>query len=165
MSEIKSQKDIVEILKLIKPMIGFYCVEAVMSYGTELYVAFDQTNQLCNYTINSKIAGEWSVGTRATDWEIIQSNRTLVKSDEPYETLEQKVLQLINLVLVDIDIEYSSLGLILKFNDGKYIIIKPHSEEFYEYEVAYWQLYLLNNMVLEVGPDYVWEVRKSDFIE
>ncbi len=165
MREIQSEEDIWQILDLLNPLLGYYCVESAMSYSTELWMQFRTNNQVYNHTPMHNLLGEYTVRTRITDWKIVQDNHTIVTSVEAYEDLEQKVLCLVGLRLFHIHIDYPFLGLTLEFDNNISLIVKPEPEEFYEYVVAYWDVFLPNHMFLEVGPDYVWDFRKSDYAE
>ena len=76
---INSPADLKVIYELIYPMVGGHCIEASLSYGTELYLGIEQNS-----------TDIWTITTRASDWYIKRDAKILITSNEEYDILEEK---------------------------------------------------------------------------
>lgn len=152
---INSPSDLELILRLIEPLIGEYCIEASLSFGTELYLEFKQKalNEL----------GDWTITTRASDWHIEKSSKIILTSHEEYNILERKVQRLVNTQIVKLDIVYETLSFIAQFGNQDILVIKPFLDEDVE-GVADWRIYTPEKMVVEVGPGRFWDYVSVDDI-
>lgn len=145
------------------------CFEASLSYGEELRLEFGNEYILIKTPKFTIKRGEWSLGTRASNWTLNYQNHNqnqkelIVSSNADSETVRNHIVQLENKLVTSCKVNTDGS---LQIDFEKYYIfnVYPNFEDSKD-GLAYWELLIPNNKVLEVKSNkgcIIWSYLPSN---
>jgi hypothetical protein len=159
-NEGKNISDIVAILT--RPLIKETCTQVSFSYGDELCLDFGVLTPEDHPKLQGLLKGSWQLGTRATPWLLKKAGQILLDSEKP-ETGDEiknakKLTQdsLVNKKILKFEVNSDNLELQILFEDDYELILQPDLEDL---DLSYWDLFMPNDKVLEVGAGYFWSCK------
>lgn len=156
----KNISDIVTILT--KPLITETCTQVYFSYGDELCLDFGTLSPEEHPKLQGLLKGSWQFGARATPWLLKKAEQLLLNSEEPKTDIEIKNAKnftrksLENKKILKFEINSDSLELQMSFEEDYALILQPDLEDL---DLVYWDLFMPNEKVLEVGAGYFWSCK------
>jgi len=156
-------KEITSIVTLLtEQLIGEICHQVRFSYGDELHLDFGEMSTCEHPKLKDLQKGMWQFGTRATPWLLKKSGQLLLNSEEPETDDEiKKAKQLTSESLesrkiLKFEVNPENLELQLLFEEDYELILQPDLEDI---DLYYWELFMPNDKVLEVGAGYFWSCK------
>lgn len=157
-------EDSKRIKEIMSGLIGKTCWKARLSYGDELSLHFGDKRPYSSPRMAGKYKGSWILGTRATQWRLdkghgygVKAHQQIVSSESPLEEIRDKIHVLENervTFLGDaIPLNYFPPSRFC-FSNGYQLslnICVPNDPE-----LAYYELFTPNNMLLKVGGATPW---------
>lgn len=164
-SKIENHEIIKQILEKLKSIIGYECFQVKRTYGGAYYFDFGAEIK----TENSRFThGEWWINTSATHFILRRNSRDVLINtrqtgyDEP--EIVDKINRLTKLFLGQkvshLNIDYDSLGLLVKFDGGAELEIIPTIEDD-ECNLPYWEVSLPNGHIT-VGSNRNYTVKRKE---
>ncbi|MCP4138193.1 MAG: hypothetical protein GY754_44940 [bacterium] len=158
-TEITSEKSLTEIKKIIQGLAGKTCWDARLSYGDELSLEIGEKVPYKSEKLKDKFKGEWSVGARASFWELLSDESFVVSADDDPDIVNEKISCIVDSVITKVDILFPSLTLLIEFNNTYSLMIIPFDEDEEEDEeasdadnISDWEIFTPGDMMLEMGP-------------
>lgn len=144
---VREPKDLDELGAILRALQGKRCWRARLGYGDELRLEFGAKIPYRNPLLAAERRGEWTLGGRASPW-------TLTTRDEP-----APLSRIEGLNVVEAGVRSSSLDLRLTFQDGTVLEVVNDPAE---HELAAWELFTPDGMVLRTGPGLRWSYQRGD---
>jgi hypothetical protein len=161
---IKAGKKIADIVDLLtNQLIGETCKQVRFSYGDELCLHFGEMISCQNPKLEDQQKGSWRFGARATPWFLKQTDRLLIdervlETDAEIENAKQLTQKsLTDKQILKLAINPVSLNLQLCFEENYELMLQPDLEE--DSDLAYWELFMPTEQILEIGPGYFWSCK------
>lgn len=158
--KIKQDQDLELLRKIVSPMINQICWSVRISYGDEVKFHIGDKIPYTNKKLINLEKGSWIFGTRGTDWKLIHQDLVITSSSLNVETFEQAIKIVEGSKITNFDIHYPSLVLTITFSNDYHLIILPDLDD--DSDVAYWELFTPNHMVIEVNPQFTWSYLPSN---
>ncbi len=157
---IQISQEIVNVINILtEQLIGEICHQVRFSYGDELHLDFGEMSRCDHPKLRNLLKGNWQFGARATPWLLKKSGQLLLKSEEPETDAEIKNAKqltresLENKKILKFEVNPENLELQLLFEEDYELILQPDLEDL---DLSYWDLFMPNDKVLEVGAGYFW---------
>jgi hypothetical protein len=147
---------------LTAQLIGESCQQVRFSYGDELWLDFGEMSPYSHPKLKDLRKGSWRFGVRATPWLLKQAEQIIVNSEIPEsdeEILNAKKLvrqSLENKKILSLEINPHTLQLQLCFEKNYELILQPDLDDS---DLAYWELFMPTQQILEIGPGYFWSCK------
>jgi hypothetical protein len=158
----KNISDIVTILT--KPLITETCTQVYFNYGDELCLDFGILSPEEHPKLQGLLKGSWQFGAKATPWLLKKAEQLLLNSEEPETDVEIKNAKkftqesLENKKILKFEVNPDNLELQILFEDNYELILQPDLENL---DLSYWDLFMPNEKVLEVGAGYFWSCKST----
>ncbi len=156
-------KEIVSIVALLTGMwVGEICHQVRFSYGDELHLDCGEMSYEDHPKLKNSLKGSWRFGVRATPWLLKNADHLLLDSEQPEsdtEILAAKTLtqtSLENKKILKIEVNPENLELQLFFEEDYKLILQPDLNDL---DLTYWELFMPNEKILEIGPGYFWSCK------
>lgn len=159
--QVNEAADLDQLRAILGGVVGEICWGPRVGYAEELKLDIGAHIPYTNRLLKGKEHGSWMFGSRGTAWELTSANSLWVSSDDEEDVIRQKIQVIKDTTITDIDVRYPDLDLILTFSNGYQLTILP-TEDDDEYEVAYWELFTPNKMIVEAGPGPTWSYSRAD---
>jgi hypothetical protein len=153
--------DLAKLQGIISGIGGERCWDAYLSYAEELSLEIGERIPYPQKVMHGKEHGSWMFGSRGTAWELTSANSLWVSSDDEEDVIRQKIQVIKDTTITGIDVRYPDLDLILTFSNGYQLAILP-TEDDDDYDVAYWELFTPDKMIVEAGPGATWSYSRAD---
>jgi hypothetical protein len=161
-SNIQSHNDILTILEKVNKLIDQTVteVDAVLSRG--IYLNFgEQRRRLLGKANQRVIIYPWQLNLLAGNFQLLKNDYIYMDIQISSTQTDSRLLNFFQSEkIVQLDIEYPTLELIVKFTNSKTLRSIPNISS--EWNVPYYQFFTPENMVLEIGPKFVWSYRGVD---
>ena len=155
MNTINQIKDIVLPKKLLNNIINEVCWEAGISYGDELVLELGEKIPKENLLAGC-CEGSWSVTSRSSMWNLSFQSSLIASSEQNIDDIIKEKIKIIEgKSVTGIDIIYPSLALSLFMSTDYHLLIQSVEED-NEYDMPYWEIYLPENMLFQMGPNRKW---------
>ena len=162
-NNIHEGKNISEIVTILtNPLIKETCTQVYFSYGDELCIDFGILTPEEHPKLQGLMKGSWQFGTRATPWLLKKLDQLLLNSEEAETDIEikdaKKLTQesLENKKILKFEVNPDNLELQLLFEEDYKLILQPDLDDL---DLSYWDLFMPNDKVLEVGAGYFWSCK------
>ncbi|GFE68255.1 hypothetical protein [Chroococcus sp. FPU101] len=159
--KIKQDQYLELLRKIVSPIITLICWSVRISYGDEVKLHIGDKVPYSSKKLIYLEKGSWVFGTRGTDWKLLYQDQVITSSVLNVETFEQKIKVIEGSKISDFDIHYPSLVLTITFSNNYHLIILPDLEDD-DSDVAYWELFTPEHMVIEVNPRFTWSYLPSN---
>lgn len=157
-------QNIAEIFAILtQPLIGEVCHQVRFSFGDELRLDFGEMVPYKHHKLKNLLKGSWRFGTRATPWLLKAADQLLLDSqaletEREIEKAKQLTRQsLENKKILKIEVNPVNLELRLFFEAGYELILHPDLND--DSGLAYWELFMPTEQILEIGPGYFWSCK------
>lgn len=148
---VKNTSDIKKIEELLHGIVGELCWRTYISYGEELRLEVGAKRPP---SVPGFEMGVWSLGVRASDWILSLAGEQIATSDDDINLIEQKMIMMEGCHISGLSIEYPTLSLELVFSSEVRLKIVPVQRR--NSKLAYWEFFMPNSMLLDVGPGKKW---------
>jgi len=159
--DVRQASDLEKLKAIINGVVGKSCWDASLGYAEELSLEIGEHIPYTNKLLKGKEHGSWMFGSRGTAWELTSANGLWVSSDDEEDVIRQKIQVIKDTTIISVDVRYPDLDLILTFSNDYQLAVLP-TEEDDEYEVAYWELFTPDKMLIEAGPGATWSYSRAD---
>lgn len=154
--------DTESLITLTSRLVGQRCAAVEPGYADELTLHFGNLKSCPLPRGGQCKEGDWILGTRGTRWQVSNSIGAVVaSSEEPDETCSSGACVLEGKTVTEAKVLEHSLGLLLVFGSELILAILPGGNDDDE-DVAYWELFTPQKMLLEVGPRGKWSYVSSN---
>ncbi|MBD2655100.1 hypothetical protein H6G45_16725 [Synechocystis sp. FACHB-383] len=156
---------------LIQPIYGQTCWQIRLGYGQELCLEIGKKIPYHSPALSGEFKGEWQLGTRASDWTIykkrhpaVRNSDSLMKSSDHEKLIKQKIAKINGQKIYEIEvIDFQEVDFsYYLFDFGLYNLIIPDQK--IEDDLPLWELFMPNNQILEVYPNFEFQLHSQDEI-
>jgi hypothetical protein len=151
---IETVDDLEPVTQLLNQIVGEVCWRAKVSYAEELYL---DIGRIIPYKLgpHDRVEGTFKIATRGTRWGIVSLIGTLVTSEDE-DMDDTKVEAIVNTLITAYDIDFTTLGLTITFeNEMKFVILPVPEDD--EWDLPYWELISQpTEQLIDVGPKRTW---------
>jgi len=159
--QVNEAADLDQLLAILHGVVGQVCWGPRIGYAEELKLDIGAHIPYTNRLLKGKEHGSWRFGSRGTAWELTSPDGLWVSSDDDEDVIRQKIQVLKDTTITGVDVRYPDLDLILTFSSGYQLAVLPTEEDDDE-EVAYWELFTPDKMIVEAGPGATWSYSRAD---
>jgi hypothetical protein len=149
----KSANDLTDLHIILRPLIGQLVWKVRLGYGDELKFSAGDHVPYTHPRMKHLFKGEWNFGGRASSWYITSTDEN--ESKNASDLLDA----LNNTGISDIQLLLPHLNLVITFSNGYTLYTTPDPE--LDTELAQWELFTPDDMVLEVGFNGTWTYRSA----
>jgi len=159
--QVNEAADLDQLLAILHGVVGQVCWGPRIGYAEELKLDIGAHIPYTNRLLKGKEHGSWRFGSRGTAWELTSPDGLWVSSDDDEDVIRQKIQVLKDTTITGVAVRYPDLDLILTFSSGYQLAVLPTEEDDDE-EVAYWELFTPDKMIVEAGPGATWSYSRAD---
>lgn len=156
-------RDLEEIRKIIRPLLGNPGWDAGIGYGSFLTIEFGAARDIGRRRDGTPLTGgEWHLWIYCSAWRVETPTAVLGASEDPRDRMSAAAASLNGRPLVAVELSLPSLETTFRFEGGHQLRVFPIYTSPGESDPEHWMLYTPDYMVLNVGPASSWSYHRSD---
>jgi len=154
---VHQDEDLSDLRKTLSRVLGARLDAARRSYGDELRLHLGQLTTFQSPLLAGKTRGEWLLGTRASQWRLIQPGTAQIDRDAAWDDAAWH--ELVGKRVTVLDVTYPDVTLTLGFETGARFCVPGNGAGDY---LAAWEFFTPDQLVITAGPGRRWDASATD---